>query len=165
MRSVGRNDDCPCGSRLKFKKCCGHLMEGGVASTPEALMRSRYSAYVIGAVDYLFHTTHPDNPALDGRTLTSFRQELLAYCRQTDFVGLTILDAPTPEPFQTGKVEYGQVHFVARWKYIGKSDAPEIERTGEQEERSYFVKENGRWLWLGEEAPVTLPGYAAARLS
>ena len=20
---VGRNDDCPCGSKMKFKKCCG----------------------------------------------------------------------------------------------------------------------------------------------
>lgn len=30
MRSVGRNDPCPCGSGLKFKKCC--LNKGGAAA-------------------------------------------------------------------------------------------------------------------------------------
>lgn len=38
-RRIGRNDDCPCGSKEKFKKCCGkrlaandeRIAEGGEA--------------------------------------------------------------------------------------------------------------------------------------
>ena len=48
---------CPCDSGQTYVQCCGPWHQGlglGVfAPTPEALMRSRYSAYVLGLVDYL----------------------------------------------------------------------------------------------------------------
>ena len=48
---------CPCGSGQTYVECCGlwhaGLNEGRHAPTPEALMRSRYSAYVLGCTDYL----------------------------------------------------------------------------------------------------------------
>ena len=54
---------CPCGSDVIYPQCCGRWHEGladGVgAPTPEALMRSRYSAYVLGLPDYLLATWHP----------------------------------------------------------------------------------------------------------
>jgi hypothetical protein len=28
MAQVGRNDPCPCGSRVKYKRCCLHLDDG-----------------------------------------------------------------------------------------------------------------------------------------
>ena len=50
---------CPCGSP-SYDECCGPLHRGEAqAGSPEALMRSRYSAYAIGDVDYVWRTWHP----------------------------------------------------------------------------------------------------------
>ena len=50
---------CPCGGGI-FAACCGPFISGSrPAPTAEALMRSRYSAYVTGAADYLLATWHP----------------------------------------------------------------------------------------------------------
>ncbi len=38
---------CPCGSGLTYGKCCEPLHEGEPAASPEALMRSRYTAYAL----------------------------------------------------------------------------------------------------------------------
>jgi len=55
------NLPCPCGSDLSFSKCCdGYIRGTRLPATAEALMRSRYTAFVIGAVDYLMATRHPD---------------------------------------------------------------------------------------------------------
>ncbi len=54
--------DCPCGSALAYGDCCGiwhrGLIEDLHAPTPEALMRSRYSAYALGLPSYLLATWH-----------------------------------------------------------------------------------------------------------
>ena len=53
--------DCPCGSAAAFADCCEPLIQGRAkAATPEQLMRSRYSAFATGAVDYIVATTHPE---------------------------------------------------------------------------------------------------------
>ena len=51
---------CPCGSSLFLAKCCGVLHAGQPAATPEQLMRSRYSAFMLGLGEYLVHSWHPD---------------------------------------------------------------------------------------------------------
>ena len=50
---------CPCGSGDPLDDCCGRYHQGHPAPTAEALMRSRYSAYALGLVDYLRDTTLP----------------------------------------------------------------------------------------------------------
>ncbi|MBL4770156.1 MAG: hypothetical protein JKY61_03170 [Planctomycetes bacterium] len=54
---------CPCGSQLAKSKCCVRYIQGFEnAPTPEALMRSRYTAFTMGtgeAASYLFATHHP----------------------------------------------------------------------------------------------------------
>lgn len=50
---------CPCCSTLKFEHCCEPFLNGTPAPTPEALMRSRYTAYALCNVPYLLQTTHP----------------------------------------------------------------------------------------------------------
>jgi SEC-C motif-containing protein len=55
-----KDQSCPCGSNAKFAECCSEILRGTkVALTPEALMRSRYTAYVTKNVDYLIATTDP----------------------------------------------------------------------------------------------------------
>ena len=47
---------CPCGSGIVLDACCGHYHAGTPAPDAQTLMRSRYSAYVLGLVDYLVRT-------------------------------------------------------------------------------------------------------------
>jgi len=50
---------CYCKSGLDFHECCEPILSVlEVAPTAEALMRSRYSAYCLGDVNYLQATTH-----------------------------------------------------------------------------------------------------------
>ena len=50
---------CFCGSNTPFENCCKPYIDGNKkVATAENLMRSRYSAYIIVAIDYLIATTH-----------------------------------------------------------------------------------------------------------
>ncbi len=52
---------CPCGTQKNFMDCCGRFIRGGAAApTPELLMRSRYTAFVLNDVPYLLATWHPE---------------------------------------------------------------------------------------------------------
>lgn len=54
-----KNTDCKCGSNLAFEECCEPFLKGvKKAPTALALMRSRYSAYTLQKIDYLWNTTH-----------------------------------------------------------------------------------------------------------
>lgn len=56
--------DCPCHSKKRYTECCApYHREEREAPTPEALMRSRYSAFALGFGKYLMKTlasTHED---------------------------------------------------------------------------------------------------------
>ena len=50
---------CNCGSGKNYAACCGRLHSGAeIAATAEALMRSRYSAYVLRLAPYLLESWH-----------------------------------------------------------------------------------------------------------
>ncbi|KKL28906.1 hypothetical protein LCGC14_2370490, partial [marine sediment metagenome] len=52
---------CPCCSNQTYQKCCQKLHNGDLtAASAEQLMRSRYSAFVVGDIGYLIKTLHPD---------------------------------------------------------------------------------------------------------
>lgn len=51
---------CPCGSEQVNSECCLPLIENRSASTAEALMQSRYTAYVTGNAAYLLDSWYPD---------------------------------------------------------------------------------------------------------
>src|SRR5690606_37462745 len=50
---------CPCGSGANYGDCCQPLHIGAAARSPEALMRSRYTAFVSRDSAYLLDTWHP----------------------------------------------------------------------------------------------------------
>ena len=60
---------CPCGNSQSYAACCGRYLDGNeTAPTAEALMRSRYTAFVRGDIDYLEETLAPDTrDAFDGQ--------------------------------------------------------------------------------------------------
>jgi len=113
---------CPCGSGDLFEACCGPLHDDtAVAPTAERLMRSRYSAYVVGDVKYLLATWHP-----------STRPQSLHLETGTGWRGLTILRTHQGGPEHSR----GTVEFEAF--YAG----------GSQHENSTFVREDGRWFYV-----------------
>ena len=60
MADTDTNDTnlCPCGSGLEFEACCGpYLLGDEPAPTASALMRSRYTAYAMNSIDYLYKTS------------------------------------------------------------------------------------------------------------
>lgn len=94
-------------------------------------MRSRYTAYVEGAVDYLLETTSASTRAgLD-------RQQLIDYCRGLRGMSLTILETSAGGPADAT----GEVVFEAALKSDGRRFV--------QRERSRFVREDGRWVYEG----------------
>jgi SEC-C motif domain protein len=123
---------CPCGgmpASASYDACCARYHAGAQhlqAPTPEALMRSRYSAYAFGLVDYIRETWH-----------TSTRPETLSRFDAADkWLGLEIKDAPRAVG------DEGFVEFVARSKPKGGGAAIRLH------ERSRFVRENGRWFYV-----------------
>lgn len=115
---------CPCGSGKDYAQCCGQYHAGAVAPTAEALMRSRYAAFVLGKVDYLLATWHP-----------ATRPAELVLDPKLHWLGLDVRSSHGGAEDSTGEVE-----FVARCKLNGKA--------GRLHEVSRFVREDGRWYYL-----------------
>ena len=126
---------CPCGRKLTFETCCGPRLSGAApAPTAVDLMRSRFTAYGEGAVEYLIATTAPEMRAgLDAGELT-------AYCAALRLVKLEILER------QAGGVDddAGVVAFRATLRHRGEKFT--------QTERSRFRREAGAWLYVDGEA-------------
>ena len=123
---------CPCDSGKRYADCCGPLHAGtAVAATAEALMRSRYSAYVRADAAYLLATWHPHTrpPALD-----------FGDAAQTRWLGLDVKRHASTGP------DSALVEFVARCK-VGGASAVCLH------EVSRFRREDGRWYYLDGEFP------------
>ncbi len=124
---------CPCGSGKGFDQCCGPLLAGAPATSPEALMRSRYTAFTRGDVDYLETTLAPE------ARVDFDRAEAETWAKGAEWQGLELRAVVLPEP---GEVE-GSVEFVARYRYQGKAYA--------HHERGSFRRIDDRWLYVDGE--------------
>ncbi|MFW2178315.1 MULTISPECIES: YchJ family protein [unclassified Moraxella] len=97
------NLTCSCGSAIAYSDCCEPLHLGVTfAQTAEALMRSRYTAFVRHKIDYIVATTTPFQQALLDKTA------IANWAEQTDWVKLEVIKH-TPK---MGK-HHAQVEFKA----------------------------------------------------
>src|SRR5688572_16694056 len=117
-------EPCPCEPSRPYAECCGRWHAGTPAPTAEALMRSRYAAFVLCNEAYLLSTWHP-----------STRPARVAFDRGQKWLGLAVVAAPVADANQA------EVEFIARYR-IGGSSAARLH------ERSRFVLEAERWLYL-----------------
>ena len=92
MKSIRKNSKCKCFSGKEYQYCCEPFHEGILPSTALELMRSRYSAYAYGLVDYIMETTHPENEHFKMDDL-NWRNEIISFCNNFQFLGLSILDS------------------------------------------------------------------------
>ena len=120
---------CPCGRTtakglpLSLAVCCGPYHEGQPAPDAERLMRSRYSAFVLGDVPYLLSTWH-----------STQRPAELTLETGGKWLGLEI------KQHRVTGADTAEVEFVARFRVAGKAVR--------QHERSRFVREDGRWFYV-----------------
>ena len=128
---LSANKPCPCQSGRKTKGCCAPLLKGAQARTPEALMRSRYTAYVTGNIKYIMKTTHPDGEH-HREDKEAWRKEIEVFCQEFTFHGLEVRETEVQE-------NQGWVTFHAT---ITRGDN-DVSFT----ERSLFLREDGHWLY------------------
>ena len=118
---------CPCQPEKAYVECCGRHHAGEAVPTAEALMRSRYSAYVKNETKYLHKSwsvqTRPAKKAL--------KQKL-----DTEWQSLTIIRTEKGTPLDSE----GVVEFIAHYLSEGKEQ--------QLHETSRFVRENGKWVYL-----------------
>lgn len=62
---MAQTGGCPCGSGVSYDSCCGPAHAGAPVATAEALMRSRFAAFVLGLPDYLLASWHPSTRPAD----------------------------------------------------------------------------------------------------
>lgn len=123
-----KTEPCPCGRPAAYDACCGRWHSGPLhlqAPDAEALMRSRYSAFVKELAEYLRLTWHPSTRPLDP---PRFEPGLR-------WLGLEV------KRHQCIDDDHAVVEFVARSKLGG--------RAHRLHETSRFVREGGRWFYVG----------------
>jgi SEC-C motif-containing protein len=141
MKTCAAQSPCPCGRTAQFGKakkslayadCCGHWLESDFESAlppdAETLMRSRYSAFVLEREDYLLASWAAGQ-----------RPERLAFEPGVKWLGLEV------RAHQQTSETTAEVEFVARQKPL-KNPAVRLH------ERSRFVCELGRWLYVDGDA-------------
>lgn len=124
---------CPCGrttpkgQTVSLADCCGPLHAGQAAPDAERLMRSRYSAFVLGDVPYLLATWHSSQRPAD-----------LTLEKGGKWLGLEI------KQHRVTGMDTAEVEFVVRFRVGGKAVR--------QHERSRFVREKFhdgvRWFYV-----------------
>ena len=126
---------CPCGRTdarkrpLSFARCCGPFLSDFAhrpAPDAEALMRSRYCAFVLQDAEYLLATWHP-------RT----RPSEVGFEPGLKWLGLELREHRVID------ATHAEVEFVARSRLAGRAER--------LHERSRFVCEDGRWFYVDGE--------------
>jgi len=124
-------NNCPCGSGLDYDVCCGPIIAGSPAATAEALMRSRYSAFVKRAYGHL-------GSSLSAEQRKDFSpDDTKRWAESSEWLGLTIHRTDKGGPDDTT----GLVEFTAKFKVGGKDQ--------EHHEVAEFNREDGKWVYAG----------------
>ena len=129
---------CVCGVGRTNEECCLPVIRGEKsATTAEQLMRARYAAHVLGEVDFILQSVHPDH--LEGVD----RGNTELWSRQSKWLGFELLATDRGGPDD----DTGTVDFVARYKLKGVAVA--------HRERATFEKKEGRWYFVdGKDLPA-----------
>lgn len=123
-------EPCPCGSEKGYTECCEPIItDSKKADTAEALMRSRYTAYVKKEFNYIYESTDP-----------SQRKEYdqsggASWSKNFDWQGLEIVRTENGGP----EDETGIVEFIARYRKKGSAfQHHEIAEFSKIEDQWYF---------------------------
>lgn len=132
------NESCPCGSGAPLAECCGPVVSGERgAATAEALMRSRYTAYVLGDMPHLKRSLDPKGQAAFDE---AGAQE---WSEKAQWKGLEILGIKGGGAADSE----GEVEFVASFIMDGQEQR--------LRERARFRKRDGQWRYVDGKVKST----------
>lgn len=119
---------CPCGSQVNYDQCCGSYISGRkFPETPEALMRSRYTAYTQSNIPYIEAT-------MRGKASENFNTPTIEKRSQyVKWKHLKVKNAFNNE-------DHGYVEFVAHGIFQGMAH--------KLHEISEFKKIDGKWYYV-----------------
>ncbi|MEQ8266096.1 MAG: YchJ family protein [Parvibaculum sp.] len=122
---------CPCSSGLAFSDCCEPYLTGAKQPPlPEALMRSRYSAFATGNIAYLEETLLPG-------TRDDFdRKGAAEWAAASEWTGLEVRHTEKGGPGE----DEGVVEFVAHYRQDGVGRV--------HHETARFARKDGRWWYV-----------------
>lgn len=128
---INPQSPCPCGSQTTLIHCCLPFIQGSaLPASAEQLMRSRYSAHALLAIDYLWDTWAPEQRA------RSSKADIRQWAQSCEWLGLQILSTKQGQaPDQEGIVE-----FIAFFRQDGQLH--------QHHEVSFFRKVLGRWQYV-----------------
>jgi SEC-C motif-containing protein len=134
------NEICPCGSGIVYRNCCKPYISGKKnAPTAEALMRSRYTAYVKHAIDYIVDT------CLEKGKVNY--EGIKKWSEGSTWLGFNIISVKCGNDIDD---TVGKIIFEAT--YETKDRLKNVHH-----ESASFVKRDGRWLYDdGEITPQTV---------
>mgnify|MGYP005990114619 CR=1 FL=1 len=119
---------CPCNPENLYKNCCkkAHLNIQSVTSA-EALMRSRYSAFVLANVEYLqlshYSSTRPSNKE---------KKEIFRWTKSVEWLKLEVINSTeNTVEFKAFFIEDREINVI--------------------HENSFFTKENKHWVYVKEK--------------
>jgi SEC-C motif-containing protein len=122
---------CPCGSSKSLANCCLPYIQGlQKAPTAESLMRSRYTAHVVQAIDYLWETWDK------AQRRRSSREDVRAWAATCEWLGLEIIATDKGGDADS----QGLVSFIAHFRQDGQ--------TREHREISLFKRTSGHWVYV-----------------
>ena len=125
---------CPCGNG-KYASCCQpYHTAKAYPETAEQLMRSRYSAYALRQVTYLYDTTHPSSRH------SGLKEAIKSWAENATFVNLIIRGTKAG----TKKDKTATVDFIATYTETGVMK--------QRQENSLFEKVKKRWYYVGSVA-------------
>jgi len=152
---------CPCGGgdeKLSYEDCCKKYHKGKeYPDDPVTLMRSRFSAYAQGEVDYIVSTTHPDNPAIEGSKLDSgkvvstFKQDVKATCKKVRFLKLDVQSSEDGADEREAFVTFQAIIQVTGQKGFRQNNFDKETML----EKSRFLKSEGSDKWLYVDGDVS----------
>lgn len=120
--------NCPCGTSNAYANCCGKFIsQQQLPTTPEELMRSRYTAYTQANVDYIALTMK--SPATDYFD----KEEARNWAEKLSWIKLQIIRSTQDD-------NKGIVEFITFYS-AGNKQAT-------LHEISEFSRENGQWYYI-----------------
>lgn len=128
---------CPCGHTLAYAECCGRwFAQDERPDDVVTLMRARYTAHVVGEIDFIVATHHPATRNEVDENATA------RWAAESDWLGLDIRGSEQGGPSD----EHGKVEFVARYRDSAR-------RRHTHHERAIFERYHGQWYFRDAEIP------------
>lgn len=126
---------CPCGSQQAYSTCCEPIHQQPTqVHQPEQLMRARYSAHVLGLVDFVINTYHPSCNA-------EAQRDAIRDSVDSDWQKLVVLSHEAGSHSDEGYVTFSAYFVDGGDEYC-------------MTERSRFIRENGQWYYIDGEFPA-----------